>query len=108
VVPGQYPDQPPEEERGEQRQDRLSSDREPQIHGGGEDSDGADDQDHLADVHRRAGDVDVREGLVKKQVAEEEGTEQPGVDDKRTVRPNPRPAGRVHDCVGPRAPAANG
>ena len=65
VQSGQEPDEPPEEERGKQREDRLVPDGDPEIPGGGKHSESADGEDHLADVQRRTRDMDVREGLVE-------------------------------------------
>jgi hypothetical protein len=62
---GREPEQPPQEPRREQRQDRLVPDGDPKVPGGAKHSHRADGENQLADVGRRAGQVDIREGPVQ-------------------------------------------
>jgi hypothetical protein len=75
----QEPDESPEEERGKHRQDRLVPDRDPEVSSGGKDSEGADRENHLADVQGRARETDIRPRLVQQQIAAEERAEQPAI-----------------------------
>jgi hypothetical protein len=79
----QEPDESPEKERGKHRQDRLVPDRDPEVSSGGKDSEGADRENHLADVQRRARETDIRPRLVQQQIAGEERAEQPAIEDKQ-------------------------
>jgi hypothetical protein len=65
MEPGQEPDKPPDEECGEEGQDRFVPQRDPEISGGTEDSQAADDEGQLADVQGCAGEMDICEGLVE-------------------------------------------
>ena len=49
-------------------------------------SEAADGEDQLADVRRRAGEVDIREGPIEQQIAAEERTKQPAIQDEQTPR----------------------
>lgn len=53
------------------------------IPGGSEASEGTDEKNHLTDVQRRPGKMDIGEGLVEQHVACEERVDQPAVKDKQ-------------------------
>ena len=63
--PWQHPDQSPEHERAQERQDRFVPDRRLEVPRGDDRGDRADAENHLTHEQRTARQVQIREGSVE-------------------------------------------